>query len=181
VAHHDYAVLSVTGSDSNAQFQLFNPWGTNQPKAITWAQLTQPGYFTQDGDTIVGAAAPTGLPSGEPATSGPGLHLADIFSPNLGGARYSAPQFQAALSSDSLAAYFGAFAPHFTASPAGSGGVARQDLTAALDGMFVAAGDEGRPFDPAGLVASLSARAKPNSVALDALFLMGDCLAGVAD
>ena len=62
--------------------------------------------------------------------------------------------------------------------PAGSGGVTRQDLTAGLDAVFVAARDEGRPFDLAGLVASLRARAKPNSLALDALFLIDDYLAG---
>jgi hypothetical protein len=124
VAYHDYAVLSVTGSGSSALFQLFNPWGlgNSQPPAITWAQLTQSGVFTQDGDTIVKAAAAPGLPSGEPAASGPGLYLADIFSPNVGGAPYFAPQFQAPLSSDSLAAYFGAFAPQLTASPPYRGG-----------------------------------------------------------
>jgi hypothetical protein len=169
VAHHDYAVISVTGSGSQAKFQLFNPWGTNQPPAITWAQLTQQGYFTQDGDTIVGAAAATGLPSVEPAASGPGLSLADIFSPNVGGAPYSAPQFQAPLSSDSLAAYFGAFAPQLTASPP-----YRREDDAGLDAVFVAAQDEGRPFDLAGLDTSLRARAKPNSLALDALFLIDD-------
>ncbi len=124
VANHDYAVLSVTGSGSSALFQLFNPWGlgNHQPPAITWAQLTQTGDFTQDGDTIVGAAAATGLRSGEPAASGPGLYLADIFSPNVGGAPCFAPQLQAPLSSDSLAAYFGAFAPQLTASPPHRGG-----------------------------------------------------------
>jgi len=176
VARHDYAVLSVTGSGSNALFQLFNPWGTNQPPAITWAQLTQQGAFTQDGDTIVGAAAATGLPSGEPAASGPGLYLADIFSPNVGGAPYFAPQLQAPLSSDSLAAYFGTFAPQVTASPPYRGGD-----DAGLDAVFVAAQAEGRPFDLTGLVASLRARAKPNSLALDALFLIDDYLAGAGD
>jgi hypothetical protein len=122
VANHDYAVLSVTGSGRSALFQLFNPWGlgNQQPPAITWAQLKQTGDFTQDGDTIVGAAAATGLPSGEPAASGPGLYLADIFSPNVGGAPYFAPQFQAPLSSDSLAAYFGAL-PRSSRRVAGAG------------------------------------------------------------
>jgi hypothetical protein len=173
VAHHDYAVLSVTGSGSQALFQLFNPWGTNQPPAITWAQLTQQGYFTQDGDTIVGSAAATGLPSGEQAASGPGLHLADIFSPNVGGAPTFAPQFQVPLSSDSRAAYSGAFAPRLTASPPYRGGD-----DAGLDAVFVAAQDEGRSFDLAGLVTSLRAGAKPNSLALDTLFLIDDYRAG---
>jgi hypothetical protein len=62
--------------------------------------------------------------------------------------------------------------------PAGSGGVTRQDLTAGLEAVFVAAQDEGRPFDLAGLVASLRARARLNSLALDALFLIDDYLAG---
>jgi hypothetical protein len=65
--------------------------------------------------------------------------------------------------------------------PAGSGGVTPQDLTAGLDAVFVAARDEGRPFDLTGLVASLRARAKPNSLALDALFLIDDYLAGAGD
>ncbi len=97
--NHDYAVLSVTGSGSSALFQLFNPWGLgkSQPGAITWAQLMQSGDFTQDGDTNGGAAAAPGLPSGEPAASGPGLYLADVFSPNVGGAPYFAPQLQAAV------------------------------------------------------------------------------------
>jgi len=62
--------------------------------------------------------------------------------------------------------------------PADSGGVTQQDLTAGLDAVFVAARDEGRPFDLAGLVASLRARARPNSLALDVLFLIDDYLAG---
>jgi hypothetical protein len=58
VADHDYAVISVTGSGSTAQFQLYNPWGTYQPPAVTWAQLTQAGDFSLDGDTVVGSVAP---------------------------------------------------------------------------------------------------------------------------
>jgi hypothetical protein len=51
VASHDYAVISVSGSGSTALFQLYNPWGSSEPPAITWAQLTQSGDFTLDGDT----------------------------------------------------------------------------------------------------------------------------------
>jgi hypothetical protein len=179
VGNHDYAVISVSIPNpknlTTATFQLFNPWGVGnkQPLTISWTQLSNSAYFTLDGDTIVKAAAPTGLPSGEPATSGPGLSLANVCSPKLGRGRYSALQFKAPLSSDSLAAYFGAFAPQLTASAPYRGGD-----DAGLDAVFVAAQDEGRPIDLAGLVASLHAHAKPKSLALDALFLIDDYLAG---
>ena len=106
VSDHDYAVISVTGTGSTAPFQLFNPWGTDATPgdhlgAAHAGRGLHPGRRHRRQ-----AAAATGLPSGEPAASGPGLYLADIFSPNVGGAPYSAPQLQAPLSSDSLAAYF---------------------------------------------------------------------------
>jgi hypothetical protein len=144
VGNHDYAVLSYA-SDTGT-FLLFNPWGLghNQPPAISWTQLTQPGAFTQDGDTIVGAAAATRLRSGQPAASGPGLYLADIFSPNVGGAPYSAPQFQAPSSSDSLAAYLGAIAPQLTAIPPHSGG---DDAGLKSDGLLSGDKPDAAPHD----------------------------------
>jgi hypothetical protein len=73
VADHDYAVISVTGTGSTALFQLYNPWGTDQPPAVTWAQLTQAGDFSLDGDTVVSSAAATawatGTPFDQPGTS----------------------------------------------------------------------------------------------------------------
>ena len=76
MADHDYAVISVTGTGSTALFQLYNPWGTYEPPAITWAQLTQGGDFSQDGDTIVSSAAATGLPSGQPTDTLASVDLA---------------------------------------------------------------------------------------------------------
>jgi hypothetical protein len=110
VASHDYAVLWVTGSGSSALFQLFNPWGTNQPPAITWAQLTQAGDFSQDGDTIVNSAATLGLPWPEPTAGGVALSLADEVSQNTAGAPGSPVSVQAALGDDSLTSYFASLA-----------------------------------------------------------------------
>jgi fibronectin type 3 domain-containing protein len=57
VSGHDYAVLWSTGSGSSATYQLYNPWGFQQPQAVTWAQITQEGnLLAADGDEIVGAA-----------------------------------------------------------------------------------------------------------------------------
>src|SRR5262249_3583544 len=126
--------ISVTGSGSSALFQLFNPWGlgNHQPQAITWAQLTQAGAFIQDGDTIVGAAAATGLPSGEPATSGPGLHRADAFAPQLAASPPELGGDDAGLTSDGpLAADKPDDAPHSELAAS---------LAASLDSLFRASG-----------------------------------------
>jgi hypothetical protein len=96
VASHDYAVISVTGTGSTALFQLYNPWGTDQPPAITWAQLMQGGDFSQDGDTVVTSAVAIGVPS---------------FAPTQGGASYAAPVYLAAPGDDSVAAYFAEMTP----------------------------------------------------------------------
>jgi hypothetical protein len=76
VADHDYAVISVTGTGSTALFQLYNPWGSYQPPAITWAQLTQGGDFSQDGDTVVTSAVAIGVPSIAPGSGGLAVSLA---------------------------------------------------------------------------------------------------------
>jgi len=72
----------VTGTGGSALFQLYNPWGTNQPPAITWAQLTQAGDFTQDGDTVVGTAAATGLQNGAAANAATSPILGTTASPD---------------------------------------------------------------------------------------------------
>jgi hypothetical protein len=62
VSGHDYAVLWCTGSGSSAKYQLYNPWGIDQPQAVTWAQITQSGILLQaDGDELVDAAPGTAL------------------------------------------------------------------------------------------------------------------------
>src|SRR5262249_18543398 len=90
IANHDYGVISVTGSGSTALFQLYNPWGTNQPPAITWAQLTQAGDFSLDGDTVVSSPAAIGLLSGQPTSDGLAPIPAGGLSANVGGALVSA-------------------------------------------------------------------------------------------
>jgi hypothetical protein len=89
VADHDYAVISVTGTGTTALFQLYNPWGTDQPPAITWAQLTQNGDFTQDGDTVVSSAA-----------------MSDFCRPNSGTLARTPVEFPAALGGDHRDDYF---------------------------------------------------------------------------
>ena len=82
IASHDYAVISVTGSGSTALFQFYNPWGFDQPAAITWSQLTQ-GGFSLDGDTVVSSVAATAgemsTPFDRPAT---GFLLGTTASPD---------------------------------------------------------------------------------------------------
>jgi hypothetical protein len=95
IADHDYAVISVTGTGSTALFQLYNPWGTNQPPAITWAQLTQAGDFSLDGDTVVSSPAAIGLLSGQPTSDGLAPIPAGGSSANVGGALVSASAFHA--------------------------------------------------------------------------------------
>src|SRR5262249_38697471 len=46
---------------------LYNPWGFQQPQAVTWAQITQEGFLLQvDGDTIVRAAPEAPTSAGNP-------------------------------------------------------------------------------------------------------------------
>lgn len=86
VASHDYAVISVSGTGSTALFQLYNPWGTDQPPAITWAQLTQAGDFSQDGNTIVTAVQRLG----SQGSGGAALDAAGGFQSYSGGGSNSA-------------------------------------------------------------------------------------------
>jgi fibronectin type 3 domain-containing protein len=77
VAGHDYAVLWCAGSGSSATYQLYNPWGFQQPQAVTWAQITQEGLLLAvDGDEIVRAAPPM---SRDPAVA-----AANMFTQDLG-------------------------------------------------------------------------------------------------
>jgi hypothetical protein len=118
VADHDYAVISVTGTGSTALFQLYNPWGTDQPPAVTWAQLTQGGNFSQDGDTVVTSAVAIGVPSVAPASGGVGVSLAGGgFSPSTGDTADSAPTSHAAPAGDSAAAHSVAIVPQGTEDP----------------------------------------------------------------
>ena len=59
ISDHDYAVISYNAA--NQTFQLYNPWGYDQPASLTWSQLQQ--CFTQDGDTVVGSPATIELTS----------------------------------------------------------------------------------------------------------------------
>ena len=105
IASHDYAVISVTGTGSTALFQLYNPWGTDQPPAITWAQLTQAGDFSQDGNTIVTAV---GHLSNNPTSGAAALNGPDGFFTNTDGASNFASDFHAPKGDDSLGANHGA-------------------------------------------------------------------------
>ena len=58
ISDHDYAVISYNAA--NQTFQLYNPWGYDQPGPLTWSQLQQ--CFTQDGNTVVSSAARVALP-----------------------------------------------------------------------------------------------------------------------
>jgi Calpain family cysteine protease/PKD domain len=139
VADHDYAVISVSGSGSTALFQLYNPWGTNQPPAITWAQLTQAGDFSQDGDTVVFSAAP-GLAWPGPAPQGAAAGLAGGASANAGNAWYVAPEFHAPGAGDCPASYVVEITPQFAANSPDT----TQSTLAGPD----AARDSDAPIDP---------------------------------
>jgi hypothetical protein len=118
VADHDYAVISVTGTGSTALFQLCNPWGTDEPPAVTWAQLTQGGDFTQDGDTVVSSAMAVGVPAIAPASGVPAVSLTSAgLSPNAAGTAESALEYQGSPRSDHLAAYSSEIVPQGKADP----------------------------------------------------------------
>jgi hypothetical protein len=120
VADHDYAVISVTGSGSTALFQLYNPWGTDEPPAVTWAQLTQSGDFSQDGDTVVTSAAGTGLSTAsvaEPASGSLAPILAGDFSPSTASARSFTTRIQVHSGEDHVATYVAAIVPQAKADP----------------------------------------------------------------
>jgi hypothetical protein len=41
VSGHAYMFQAIVGSGANAQIQLANPWGTNQPSLIPFSKLSQ--------------------------------------------------------------------------------------------------------------------------------------------
>jgi fibronectin type 3 domain-containing protein len=139
VANHDYAVISVTGTGSTALFQLYNPWGIDQPPAVTWAQLTQGGNFSLDGEVVVSSPEAIGPPPGEPTSGGLARNQAAGDGANRGGALNSASDFDAPFGADYPAVYVGVIAPVPPAHPnlegEAAGLISRAPFTRAKPGV----------------------------------------------
>jgi hypothetical protein len=124
VPNHDYAVLSVTGTGSTALFQFYNPWGTGQPPKVTWAQLTQGGNFSLDGDTVVSSPEAIRLPAGEPTSGGLASYQAGRGIANRSGALNFASDFNTWFAADYPAVDVGVITPMPSAHPNLGGEVA---------------------------------------------------------
>ena len=96
-------------------FSSIIPGASHQPPAITWAQLTQPGIFTQDGDTIVRAAAATGLPYAQATSGGLALVWQATSVRTRKTQASAAPAFHAPLGGDATADYFAEIVPQLNA------------------------------------------------------------------
>jgi hypothetical protein len=63
--NHAYNVLSYNAS--TAKFTLYNPWGSNQPKQLTWAQLSSnAGWFSA---TVTTQSTPAAIAIGRVSSS----------------------------------------------------------------------------------------------------------------